>query len=364
MKTTDWTDLPGPSLFLQRVEQDLCESKSVLAVVPSCFDDRWVYAIRSRLENNYEWREVSGSPGEFLQEISTRKDGQAFIHPREIIEKGIVRQGFVLKNPSGDKWNEWSSFLQSFAELHRGTNELNRNVFLVTSVETRNILPNELLLSERRIEGFIRPEDPFFHAAQVVEPDETDSLWRKIRMHVCSEVAQWDFRLCEQLCELSTKDLLDPFDWLREYGKLRGWDDVSETSDPKILRQHGLLFSIGKEQIKHSALLALNGNKTEIDKRIWIAQVRVLFPIIEEQRVRLLRALGKISPSTIRLWENDLGPEDSLGIGELHHRMICSGAFGLRPTTFAWKLKNIRNKLAHLKICKPSDIPDDHEWFR
>ena len=236
------------------------------------------------------------SPAAFLQEISTRSDGHAFIHPREIIEANICRQGFVLKNPSNESWREWTPFLQSFAELNRAVDELNRNVFLVTSVDARNKLPNETPRSGRCIEEFIRGEDPFFHAAQVVEPDERDGLWRRIRMNVCSEIAQWDFRLCERLCELPTKEMLDPFDWLREYGRDEGWDGLSETSDREILRQHGLLFSIGRDEVRHSAFLALIGNKDEIARRVWIAQVRVLFPIIEEQRIRLIKALRAIDP--------------------------------------------------------------------
>lgn len=360
----EWIDLPGPSQFLERVGQDLRESKSVLAVVPSCFDDRWVYAVRSELENEYDWREIPDTPAEFLQEISTRSDGHAFIHPREIIEANLNRQGYVLKNPSSESWNAWTSFLQIFAELNRTVDELNRNVFLVTSVDARNKLPNELLLSERRIEGFIRLEDPFFHAAQIAEPDDRDGLWRRIRMNICSEIAQWDFRLCELLCDLPTEDLLDPFDWLRSYGSDERWGGLSETSDHEILRQHGLLFSIGRDEIRHSAFLALNGNKDEIARRVWIAQVRVLFPIIEEQRMRLIRMLRVHDPVTIKAWEDELEIAGDLEIGVLSFRMSRSRRFKQGLTDFAFKLKIIRNKLAHLQICIPSDIPDENEWIR
>ncbi len=364
MRTIEWTDLPGPSQFLEWVGQDLRESKSVLAVVPSCFDDRWVYVVRSSLENDYDWREAPASPAEFLQDISSRSDGHAFIHPREIFEANICRQGYVLKNPSIQSWMEWAPFLQCFAELNRAVDELNRNVFLVTSVDSRHKLPNELLLSERCIEGFIRREDPFFHAAQVVEPDESDGLWRRIRMHVCSEIAQWDFHLCEQLCELPTNVLLDPFEWLQEYGKNAGWVGLTEESDHEILRQHGLLFSIGRDEIRHSALLALNGNKDEIARKVWIAQVRVLFPIIEEQRMRLIKTLRAIDPAAIKAWEVEPEIAGDLEIGALSYRMSRTRRFKQKLTDYAFKLRKIRNKLAHLQICVPSDIPAENEWLR
>lgn len=359
----NWTDLPGPSSFLTRVEQDLRESKSVLAVVPSCFDDRWINEIRSRMEDCYEWRVAPSTPEEFLNEISNRNDGLAFIKPQEIIEAGICRQGFVLTNPPGNTWEKWASFLQNFAELNRGVEDLNRNVFLISTPERTSRLPNQPLLSELYIDGFIRHEDPFFYSAQALEPDETDGLWRRIRMHISSEIAHWDFDLCDQLCELPILSLLDPYDWLRQRGKSRGWHGLSKASDPEILRQLGLVFTVEKNEIMHSVLLALDGNKTEINKRVWIAQVRVLFPIIEEQRIRLIRDLRKIDPATIRAWENEPEIDGDLEIGALSFRMSRS-RFSQKLTNYAFRLRKVRNKLAHLQICGTSDIPTDHEWIR
>lgn len=359
-----WSDLPGPSSFLALVEQDLRESKSVFAVVPKCFDDQWLYAMRSRLESNYEWMEVPGTLREFYQEVSCRPDGEPFIELREIIEHGIRGRGFTLKNPPADAWNTWIPFLRDFAELNRAVDDLEKNVFLVVSDHPPNEIPNEPLISERRIEGFIRAEDSLFHAAKTFEVRETSDIWRKIRLHVCSELALWDFRLCELLGELPTKQLLEPFDWLREYGAVQGWQSFALSVSNGELRRAGLLFSIAGEEFTHSALLVIQGKNEEIVKRIWIAQIRVLFPIIEEQRLRLLKVLRQIHSRTIDSWERELEEDGELEIGILYHRMIVSNFFGRDLTRIAGKLKNMRNNLAHLKICGPQDLPDEREWLR
>jgi hypothetical protein len=110
--------------------------------------------------------------------------------------------------------------------------------------------------------------------------------------------------------------------------------------------------------------LALNGNKDEIARRVWIAQVRVLFPIIEEQRIRLIRMLRVHDPVIIKAWENEPEIAGDLEIGALSYRMSRSRRFKQRLTDYAVKLRNIRNKLAHLRICLPSDIPSEDEWLR
>jgi hypothetical protein len=359
-----WTELPGPSSFLDLVEQDLRESKSVLALVPNCFDDQWLYSIRSRLESNYEWMEVPNTVNGFYQEISCRPDGQAFVSVREIAENHISNRGFIVRNPPSESWCEWVTFLRGFAEFNRALDELGRNVFLVVSDELPTEIPNEPLISERRIEGFIRHEDSFFHAARTFESTNSTELWRRIRLQVCSELALWDFRLCDFLAGLTTNQLLDPFESLSEYGRREGWESIALNSNDGELRRMGLLFSVSGEEMHHSALLALQNRRDEILRRIWIAQVRVLFPVIEEQRLRLLVLLRKIQGATIAGWERDVGDDGELEIGILHHRMVTSNAFGRELTRLAGKLKNIRNSLAHLRICLPVDLPTEREWLQ
>lgn len=358
-----WFNLPGPSSYLALVEQDLRESKSVFAVVPTCFDDQWLYAMRSRLETSYEWMEVPETLQGFYQAISCRPDGKPFTGIREIIEHRITRRGFIVRNPPEDSWNTWIPFLGKFAEFNRAIDDLEKNVFLVVTDSLPNAIPRELLISERRIEKFIRPEDSFFHVARTSDFGDTNEIWRKIRMHVCSELALWDFQLCELLSELSVRQLLDPYSWLSEYGVKQGWKSFVVNGRDDDLRRAGLLFAIAGEEMTHSVLLALQGKNEEVLRRIWIAQIRVLFPIIEEQRLRLLEVLRRIHASTIKSWEREVGEDGELEIGFLHHRMSVSNAFGRDLTRIAEKLKYMRNNLAHLKICGPQDLLGEREWL-
>jgi|GEM_PF-4912551 len=357
----NWIELPGPSAFLARIESDLRDSKSVLSLVPGCFDDRWITAIRSRLDDRFLWHEISATPHQFLTEVSTRNDGLAFIKPQEIIEAGICGRGYVLRNPPVESWSTWRSFLRDFAESNRSVDEAERNVFLVSTSERDNQFPNQPLLSHFKIEEFLRDEDTLFYSSQAMEQEDSVRLWRKIKMHVSAEIAGWDFPLCEQLCELPIKQLLDPYEWLVCEGASRGWNGLTSASPSELLRQMGLLLKIEKGERKHSLLLALDKNRKEIEKRIWIAQVRVLFPVIEEQRLNLLKILNATNPTVVKEWRNDPELDGEVEIGALWHRMNHSKIFSQKLTNHAGKLRKLRNKLAHLKICGPEDIPNDRE---
>jgi hypothetical protein len=359
----NWTDLPGPKAFLAMVEQDLRESKSILAVVPSCFDDQWIGAIRNKMTNFYEWQEIPDTVDEFLRDVSGRNDGLPLAGARELIEQGLEGRGFVLRNPPLDNWKSWVRFLGEFSELNRNLPEIRRNVFLVATEGTEIRMPNEPLLSERRIEGYIRREDSLIHILQNADDDAKDGLGRSIRIHVASELAVWDFRLCEELCHLPAPQLMNPYACLKGYADGRGWGGLGPDSDTQDLRREGLLFTIGGEEFHHSAWLVIHGKLREVEKRIWTAQVRVLFPIIEEQRMRLLEQLRKIHSGTVVSWEKDLGEDEELEIGFLHHRMLTSRAFTPQLNNLAGKLKTIRNKLAHLQICDPNDLPSAREWL-
>jgi hypothetical protein len=359
----NWIDLPGPSSFLSRIERDLRDSKSVLTLVPSCFDDRWVTAIRSRLEGSYHWHESPGTPDQFLTEVSTRNDGLAFIKPQELIAAGIRGRGYVLRTPPAESWASWQTFLHDFAEANRSVDEMERNVFLISTFERGNQLPNQPLLSHLRMEDFFRDEDSLFYSSLAIEPEDVGGLWRRIRMNVSAEIAGWDFPLCEQLCELPVAQLLNPYEWLLAEALCRGWDGLNSESPEHLLRQMGLLLKIERNERKHSLLLALDKNRKEIQKRVWIAQVRVLFPLIEEQRLLLLKVLRVANATVIKAWENEFEADEEIEIGALWHRLNRTRIFSQKLTKPANRLRKLRNKLAHLQICGPEDIPPDREWL-
>ena len=80
--------------------------------------------------------------------------------------------------------------------------------------------------------------------------------------------------------------------FLRTIAIERGW----KPDAPAELRwELGIEDSIGGRRRPHSAFVALCGDGTEIDRRLWRAQLRVLFPAIEEVRLALLPRVAPVT---------------------------------------------------------------------
>jgi hypothetical protein len=96
----------------------------------------------------------------------------------------------------------------------------------------------------------------------------------------------------------------------------------------------------------HSALKVLNG---DFKRRLWRAQVSVLFPVIEEHRQRLIETLG--NQLTIP-FESVSGTIEDPRYLEIGHIATQIDRFRLKTSKdlrlFVNQLKTLRDRLAHL----------------
>lgn len=228
---------------------------------------------------------------------------------------------------------------------------MERNVILVALNNDGLEVPNEALLKKRDILDFLRDEDPFFHACQCSSRDGCNrSIEEDIRVHVCSELALWDFDLCRYLLNFSLEQLLDPTDLLKRYAV----EKQGAAENPGQIGNNN-----SSKPKKVSAVdLALNGNREELNRRIWRGQVQVLFPLIEDQRYKLIQHLQSTCPSVLRNAENDDGV---IEIGPLHRCMLRERKCAPYLVNLARRLRNIRNDVAHLKVCAVHRIPNNAE---
>ncbi len=146
------------------------------------------------------------------------------------------------------------------------------------------------------------------------------------------------------------EDLLNPYDHLGGLAQEWGWDKYYDAGgDPEWAE--GMCQRIEQKQIMHSCWCALSDH-FEVRRRIWHAQLRVLYPFLEEQRLVILQ---RINPKHILPFEDLYGnriydPED-LEIGHIEH-LIRTKAMNKYSHLLSRisDLKEIRNLLAHRKI--------------
>ncbi len=99
----------------------------------------------------------------------------------------------------------------------------------------------------------------------------------------------------------------------------------------------------------HSAFLAQNGDENrELARRMWRAQLATLFPLIEEQRIRLIEEVQQML--TLPMETEYATLETALDL-EIHQIAYQLRQHCPRPSQYqrAKKLANMRNALAHLE---------------
>lgn len=104
----------------------------------------------------------------------------------------------------------------------------------------------------------------------------------------------------------------------------------------------------------HACLLSSNGRNSDLQSRIWRAQIRALMPLIDEERSRLV---DWIRPQLAK--GNDPLPKTpelvDLYLALQNHPELKSWGGGHRRRLIYW-LRETRNTLAHMGTLEPADI--------
>ena len=313
---SEWYLLPGPATFLGSIEDAIRECTSVVAISDPCYDTSWISPLRSRLDGVYTWIEVAREADLFLQRISNRPDKLPFAHCREIVASGISQNLYFINNPPPPEIPKWIALLSEFAESQKQCDPFDRNVFLLRS-EGNVAFPNHLLITSRNMGDYIREDDLFFFASSLLDRSSVKSLVDEVRVHVCAELSIWDFDLCNYLFDLNIQDLLHPAAQLRSYVR-----DHLGLEDKDAPAYFAIARSSSRKSSSHSALLAIDGNDDELQRRVWRGEVQVLFPMIEDQRFRLIKELETHYPAPLNYFNDE---EETIELGPLFRAIKREG---------------------------------------
>lgn len=175
-------------------------------------------------------------------------------------------------------------------------------------------------------------------------------FYRRIATSTATRLALWDPAVSLRLAREDIRRILEPVEMLKQIANERGWLG-QDCSQPKASWHTGAqcLFE-GKERT-HSAFLALNDPNNELRRRLWGAQVEVIFPLIEERRQELIETLARI------LQERKITDLQDMEIGEIElaiFRRSNRVPYELRREVR--RLKEMRNSLAHLEPLSAESI--------
>ena len=164
------------------------------------------------------------------------------------------------------------------------------------------------------------------------------------------EIVGPDYTLGRQWATLDLREMFEPAPFLRACAENHGW-----TAQTTPGWQFGSLDEFDGARFMHSAAVACRGDTAEIGRRLWGGQLSVLFPFIEQERVRLIK-----EPEAC--WQVPFATKfgtvtDRMDL-EIGHLLYQARRLPLSDETISLLtcLTRMRHALAHLEPVAYSDV--------
>jgi hypothetical protein len=292
-----WWDIPGPCRFVRRVENDLKDRVNVVAALPAGLGRDWFDFYRRHWVDDQERIDVlristkAISPLEELCAAFTTHPAGTMTLEDLIQETGFRGRtvGIMLNRTNPVK--EWMEFLANYERECRVVDVLDRTVLLLAmdGVSPRLLPSPETHLRIHIYEGYARPHDCYMYAWVLLGAEEKQAWRTELKMALCAHLAQWDPRLCEVLSDCDIKSILQPES---SVVALSIEQDSGATSDVDEEWASGILQRRDGQIIYHSGWIAKDTTSQEFQRRVWAAQIQVIFPLIEQVRRQAIERYG------------------------------------------------------------------------
>lgn len=358
-----WLQLPGPAGFVNTLNETLAQGSNVLLSLPEEFSEAMYLGLHSlndrqpRLLHKLKPDETEAlCPFDYICQELTPKFGRRV----ETIDGLIANDTFNgkcvwVELPKTSETTPWLHFITDYAKACRASSRYDWTVFCILSPEII-VLPtstDKTLLTAFRWDGALMMTDVWAYSRQHLPKGDLNPFIHNMLAAIVAELAGFDPNLAEYLCACHVQNLFSPVSDLCCYAKKRNWTP-EEAMEPSWRKWQVGIDENGHQMI-HSALLALAGNAQEISKRVWRAQTRVLFALIEELRIWILPSIEKFLhlPLTSRAPNGDtlrVDRLDGLEIGELFFHLTRISSCPQHLIDRVYLLKEIRHRLAHTEL--------------
>ena len=320
-----WEDLNGPRRFLVEAAEILSGGKSLILSLPKRVP--WIKIMREVLEkllrrgtqtiNFVDAENLSDEPQEFvLKNFCANKDGfrpyNKKVYAKFLAEStGIALNDSCLwiRNASAEQIEQWISFVDDYQTF---LNEKRGGVFLLEADENFGRSSLEILSYSEKISGYDSFAFNIFAAADFANEN-----------HLMKQY------LAELVSELTEGDV--------EFGA----ECIDRSND--LLRNPAEVF----EDILWEGKFISGKSTDDIDRAIWMTQLKLIFPLVETFRRNFIRQYEEQIKNTPPY----LSPPEEVEIGQLY------GLFAQRRWLLNEKdaddlelYREARNKLAHLRI--------------
>lgn len=335
-------DLPGARRFVTSACELLRDGSSVVVQFPGSVPEGFDTAVAATLGNILDFGRLEATTLP-LQDLAHRyaQHPQHIGRVQDLCEDSGFRGRLVrLEGLDSETWPAWCAFLRAYAEMSRSRPLLGRSLFLVLLAGSPppEAPPADIGLACRPWDGLPDDVDLLLFATEQLREREDNPLLRSLFATTISRVAGWDFDTAAVLVAQDYETIMDPRDLLREIAQHNGW-----TADTPLDWRLGTASRTGSA---HPARIALDNPSTELQRRLWSAQLSVLFPWIESCRHETVSAhLYQVKRQMRAEGDNQSDPF-ALELGELLRLFGRRGA-NRQVRKSVRLLRDSRNELAH-----------------
>lgn len=345
-----WEQTTNAVRFIERIANTMADGKSLVLLLPKKVP--WYTTmcelIKGRIQrrdSRYSLEDIRApkeNPGEFLLRRYCMEEKQAQYRPNKSYAQFLAESEDIVLNDrylwvrglSNRQCEEWVMFLSEYAKYKRkdGTSA----VFLLEiEEESFRYVAKKGVVSisfQKEIQAYDRYTFCALAAAGIACADELRHYMAQVVSEVCAE----DMELCAQCIRMGIQFLENPYERLMKIKK-------------EGIRSDGGEFSV---------LVT----REEVDRKVWEAQIRSIFPVIESYRgyfvKRYYEKIRKCLPISNSNGEQILDP-DELEVGTLLF-MVAGGelSVGKKEHDRLHQFREARNTLAHMKKMGEKEVEE------
>jgi hypothetical protein len=355
----DFFSLPGPREFVNTATNAFMQGKSLLVDIPECLQQEFIGALKTSTDphNDITWqifRRTAGSPLQSLLDDF----GADVSRSDNIVLSSLLKYSTlpgtvtVILEIDPENWASWRSFLDDTAEYNRSFASIDMIQFIVFLPNAcKPLAPRDnLLLSYHFWEGVIQDSDIKSYVYQIIQTKPWSTFRRHLVSSLCAQLAMWDRQLCDELVTEPIETLLEPLSFLQKYGTNCGWH-LLPGNDVATAPSHEFRQRFEDRLEYHSAYIALTSDAEKINRKVWAAELVVIFPYIEIKRINILEQIGReLIPFTSNIFGTVIDDPMELEIGQIAYALDRNTRLvGNQMNIFVKSLAVARNALAHLQ---------------
>lgn len=358
-----WANITGAHLVISKIVEALTENCTVIIDIP--VDLPWRHQMRSSAED--EFRKLSGisdtiievvdatddvpvdvAPGRFLLDrFAQNKEVRNGYRERSqrsiqeyIIENTVLKNRIIwVKGMLNSQVSDWLSFCRDY----NSNNE--ENGLFVLEIQGGVHKQDNNMRSIRLLECISNYDVQLFSSFIVEEKSALSNVWRRYLSTATAIICDIDAEIASHLLEIIDPKKQSPLDIIME---MASWQEYSVRG--------------ADDESNHIFMHCRNNNKKELEQRLWKAQVQVLFPLIEMERIKIIESYYRelqttIEQKHIEQYGEKITKPIQLELGTLcflMNRYSCIRDKDARERISF--LHKCRNHLAHAHCCSTSEV--------